>query len=57
MADDNEFTPEVSGKFRYNIDYISDYPPVANFVKIDKLSDNERHVIMYHVFRLKTTII
>lgn len=57
MADDNEFTPEVSGKFRCNIDYISDYPPVANFVKIDKLSDDEGHAIIHHVLSRKTAII
>lgn len=57
MADDNEFTPEVSGKFRYNIDKISDYPAVGDFVMVDKLSDDEGHAIIHHVLSRKTTII
>lgn len=57
MADDNEFTPEVSGKFRYNIDKISDYPAVGDFVMVDKLSDDEGHAIIHHVLSRKTAII
>lgn len=57
MTDDKEFTAEVSGKFRYNIDKISDYPAVGDFVMVDKLSDDEGHAIIHHVLSRKTTII
>lgn len=57
MTDDNEFTAEVSGKFRYNIDKISDYPAVGDFVMVDKLSDDEGHAIIHHVLSRKTAII
>lgn len=57
MTDDKEFTAEVSGKFRYNIDKISDYPAVGDFVMVDKLSDDEGHAIIHHVLSRKTAII
>ena len=57
MTDDNEVTAKVCGKFRYNIEKISDYPAVGDFVMVDKLSDDEGHAIIHHVLRRKTLII
>lgn len=57
MTDDNEVTAKVCRKFRYNIEKISDYPAVGDFVMVDKLSDDEGHAIIHHVLRRKTLII
>ena len=57
MTDDNEVTAKACRKFRYNIDKISDYPAVGDFVMVDKLSDDEGHAIIHHVLSRKTAII
>lgn len=57
MTDDNEITAKVCGKFRYNIEKISDYPAFSDFFIVDKLSDDEGHAIIHHVLRCKTVIL
>ena len=47
---------EVSGKFRYNADRISDYPAVGDFVMAD-WNDEGGNAIIHHILHRKSSII
>ncbi len=47
---------EVSGKFRYNADKVSDYPGVGDFVMVD-WNDEGSNAIIHHILHRKSSII
>ncbi len=53
VADAGEFLAEISGKLRYSIDGLTQYPAVGDFVMIDYGSLEDRAVI-YHILPRKS---
>lgn len=49
-----EFLAQVSGKFRYNAQKLSDFPAVGDFVMIDRLDDSGGNGIIHHVLPRKS---
>ncbi len=47
---------EVSGKFRYNAQTVSDYPAVGDFVMLD-MSDYDGRAIIHHVLDRKSSFV
>lgn len=39
ITENSELTAQVSGKFHYNIETLSDYPAVGDFVMLDRIDD------------------
>lgn len=56
VSEQGEKLAEVSGKFRYNADRISDYPAVGDFVMAD-WNDEGGNAIIHHILHRKSSII
>lgn len=52
-----ELTGEVSGKFRFNTNTVSDYPAVGDFVMIDRVNNSSGNGIIHHVLTRKSAFI
>lgn len=50
-------TAEVSGKFRFSVKTMSDYPTVGDFVMIDRNEDIDGNAIIHHVLTRKSALI
>ncbi len=48
---------EVSGKFRFEVKHLSDYPAVGDFVMLDRDSDLNGNAIIHHVLKRKSAFI
>jgi len=57
ITEDGELTAEVSGKFRFNILTVSDYPAVGDFVMIDRIDNKSGNAIIHHVLSRKSAFI
>jgi ribosome biogenesis GTPase / thiamine phosphate phosphatase len=51
-----EIFAEVSGKFRYESRYLSDYPAVGDFVMLDRTNNEQGNAIIHHVLTRKSVI-
>lgn len=56
ICDKGEYTAEISGKFRYGIKTISDFPTVGDFVFAD-ITDENSHAIIHSVMPRKSVFI
>lgn len=57
ITGDGELTAEVSGKFRFAVKTVSDYPTVGDFVMIDRTEDISGNAIIHNVLTRKSTFI
>ncbi len=57
ITQDGERKAEVSGKFRYNVSKVSDFPAVGDFVMLDKIINIENNGIIHHVLTRKSAFI
>jgi ribosome biogenesis GTPase len=54
FTENGEFVAEISGKLRYAINDLSEYPAVGDFVMIDRTDNTEGHIIIHHVLKRKS---
>lgn len=54
VTNEGELLAEVSGKFRFETRYLSDYPVVGDFVMLDRTSDRSGNAIIHHVLTRKS---
>jgi ribosome biogenesis GTPase len=52
-----ELMAEISGKFRYEAEKMSDYPAVGDFVMIDRNTDLHGNAIIHHLLKRKSVFI
>ncbi|MDD3364695.1 MAG: ribosome small subunit-dependent GTPase A [Syntrophomonas sp.] len=57
VCEKGELMAEVSGKFRYEVKTLSDYPAVGDFVMIDRNTDIHGHAIIHHLLKRKSVFI
>jgi len=57
VCENGELMAEVSGKFRYEVKTLSDYPAVGDFVMIDRNTDSHGHAIIHHLLNRKSAFI
>ncbi len=57
ITENGELTAEVSGKFRFEVKTVSDYPTVGDFVMIDRTEDNKGHAIIHNLLTRKSVFI
>ena len=57
MCENNEVTAEISGKFRFDIATLSDYPAVGDFVMLDRNKNTDGNAIIHHVLSRKSVFI
>jgi len=57
ICEKGELMAEISGKFRYEAEKISDYPAVGDFVMIDRNTDAHGHAIIHHLLTRKSVFI
>jgi len=57
VTENGELTAEISGKFRFDVKKISDYPAVGDFVMIDRNEDNGGNAMIHHVLTRKSAFI
>lgn len=56
MCERGGYLAEISGKFRYEAQNVSDFPAVGNFVMHDR-RENSGHAIIHHVLTRKSMFI
>ena len=56
-TENGEITAEISGKFRFDVKVLSDYPAVGDFVMLDRNEDNSGNAIIYKVLTRKSAFI
>jgi len=54
ITEDGELMGEVSGKFRYQVKRLSDFPVVGDFVMIDRNTNSGGNAIIHHVLTRKS---
>lgn len=54
ITENVELTAEISGKFRYEVRLVSDYPAVGDFVMLDRTDNTNGHAIIHHVLTRKS---
>jgi len=54
ITEDGELTAEISGKFRYRAQALSDYPAVGDFVMVDRTDNASGNGIIHHVLTRKS---
>lgn len=54
VTNEGELLAEVSGKFRYETKYLSEYPVVGDFVMLDRTNDQFGNAIIHHVLTRKS---
>src|SRR5690554_4497957 len=57
ITGNGELKAEVSGKFRFSAEHVSDYPTVGDFVMIDRIEDNHGNAIIHNVLTRKSAFI
>lgn len=57
ICENGELTAEVSGKFRYEVKTLSDYPAVGDFVMLDRNMDTGGNAIIHAVLTRKSAFI
>lgn len=57
VTENGEQTAEISGKFRFAVKTLSEYPAVGDFVMLDRNSDSGGNAIIHHVLTRKSAFI
>lgn len=57
ICEHGELMAEISGKYRYEAEQMSDYPAVGDFVMIDRNTDAHGHAIIHHLLNRKSVFI
>lgn len=57
ITENGELAAEVSGKFRYEVQEVTDYPAVGDFVMLDRTEDSSGNGIIHHVLTRKSAFI
>jgi len=57
VTENGELAAEISGKFRFDIQRLSDYPAVGDFVMLDRDNDICGNGIIHHVLTRKSALI
>lgn len=57
VTEDGELTAEISGKLRFKVKNISDYPAVGDFVMIDRTEDISGNAIIHTILTRKSAFI
>ncbi|MEL1134525.1 ribosome small subunit-dependent GTPase A [Desulfitobacterium sp. THU1] len=57
ITENGELTAEVSGKFRFDVKRVSDYPAVGDFVMVDRNQDREGKAIIHHILTRKSVFV
>ena len=57
ITEAGELTAEISGKFRFEVRTMSDYPAVGDFVMIDRTEDIKGHAIIHNILTRKSVFI
>lgn len=57
FCDGVELKAEISGKFRYDAEKLSDFPTVGDFVMIDRINNNYGNAIIHYVLPRKSAFI
>ena len=52
-----ELTAEISGKLRFDVKKLSDYPTVGDFVMLDRNTDTSGNAIIHHILTRKSAFI
>ena len=56
-TENGEITAEISGKFRFDVKVLSDYPAVGDFVMLDRNEDISGNAIIHNVLSRKSAFI
>jgi len=56
-TENGEITAEISGKFRFDVKALSDYPAVGDFVMLDRDEDSSGNAIIHNVLSRKSAFI
>lgn len=54
ITEDGELAAEISGKFRFEVRSLSDYPAVGDFVMLDRTDSSNGNAIIHHVLSRKS---
>lgn len=57
VTEDGELTAEISGKLRFKVKNVSDYPAVGDFVMIDRTEDISGNAIIHTILTRKSAFI
>ncbi len=57
VTERGEVRAEVSGKFRFGVHKLSEYPAVGDFVMLDRNEDSTGNAIIHHILRRKSAFI
>ncbi len=57
ITEEGEVTAEISGKLRFSVKTVSDYPAVGDFVMIDRTEDNSGNAIIHNILTRKSVFI
>ena len=57
ITEDGELTAEISGKFRFKANRLSDYPAVGDFVMLDRTRDTGGNAMIHRVLDRKSAFI
>jgi len=52
-----ELTAEISGKLRFDVNIVTDYPAVGDFVMLDRSDDKGGNAIIHHVLSRKSVFV
>ncbi len=56
-TENGELAAEISGKFRFTVKFLSDYPEVGDFVMLDRNENTSGNAIIHHVLTRKSAFI
>ncbi|HYH01567.1 MAG TPA: ribosome small subunit-dependent GTPase A [Bacillota bacterium] len=57
ITDAGELTAEISGKFRYQVGALSDYPAVGDFVMVDRTDNSNGNGVIHQVLSRKSCFV
>lgn len=57
VTEDGEIAAEVSGRFRYEVQEVTEYPAVGDFVMVDRTDATSGNGIIHHVLTRKSAFI
>ncbi|MGP6140179.1 ribosome small subunit-dependent GTPase A [Jeotgalibaca sp. A127] len=57
LTEKGEVTAEISGKFHYQTEELSQFPAVGDFVMVDRVNDASGHAIIHHVLARKSVFV
>ena len=57
VTENGELAAKISGKFRFTVKTLADYPAVGDFVMLDRNEDHSGNGIIHHVITRKSAVI